>query len=472
MNPNSTSYTTIDVHTHILPCEIPDWDTKFGYQGFVRLEKIETNDEFECTTDKNMIKGGKFFRRVNCNCIDPTTRMNEMKESGITMQVISTVPIMFNYWAKPEHCLETSQYFNNHIASVCVENPTKFIGLGTIPMQDTDLACAELRRCVMELKLKGVEIGTNINGKNLDDPMFDVFWKTVEELNAVVFVHPWDMMGGERMEKHWLSWLVSMPAETTTAISCMIFGGIYKKYPNLKVYYAHGGGSFIGTFERIQRGYDCRPDLYPNKCDPKDYLKYINVDALTHDPDMLHLIVSKLGITNVMVGSDYPFPLGEPEDVGKTVRKYITKYKHDDDIYHKIMYENAYKFFDLDLNLNNKIDDNVDVKIDNEVDAKVNAKVNANDDVNNDANINDNVITKIKKSNQTPNVIVFDSSAFSSDPIYHSNQISVRDLVIILEAMCNAYYIDAKPIIDNTTYDKMVSVLKVRDSCNQFLIKV
>ncbi|VBB18427.1 2-amino-3-carboxymuconate-6-semialdehyde decarboxylase [Yasminevirus sp. GU-2018] len=504
----------IDVHTHILPDEIPDWDTKFGRTGFVRLESIKG----EITTDKNMVKGGKFFRRVECNCIDPLTRVSEMKKSSVDVQVLSTVPIMFHYWATSEQCLETSRYINDHLSKVCAENPTKFVGLGTVPMQDIDLACTELRRCVKDLKLKGVEIGTHVNGKNLDDVSFDKFWKTVEELDAVVFVHPWDMMGGDRMEKHWLSWLVSMPAETTTAISCMIFGGVYKKYPKLKVYYAHGGGSLIGTVERIQRGFDCRPDLYPNKCSPKEYLKHIKVDALTHDPDTLHMIVSKLGADNVMVGSDYPFPLGEPEDVGRSVRRYVAKYKAHN-VYRKLMYENASKFFNItvdgvdeytddkpklnDSNIDpiDPVVDLTDYQSDDQLDDQSGQKrtlweeppyMRVMSPATSPHNLSQSLpqslsqnishtlshtpsressyrsSSSVKSLVFAPRVVVFDKCAFVADPIYHANQLSVPDLVAILQTLCTAYHVEAKPLVDDSTYDKMVSVLRTRDMHNGF----
>lgn len=430
----------IDVHTHILPPNIPNWDAKFGYSGFIGLDDIPDEE----TKDKNMMKGEKFFRRIQCNCFDHTFRETEMKNSSVTMQVLSTVPVMFNYWAKPMDCLETSQFINDHLSKLCIENPNKFVGLGTVPMQDVGLACEELKRCVNVLELKGVEIGTHINQKNLDDPIFEPFWKCVEDLDAVVFVHPWDMMGGQRLENHWLSWLVGMPAETATAISCMIFGGVYKRHPKLKVYYAHGGGSFMGILARIQQGYDCRPDLFPEKCDPKQYLKHIFVDSLTHDPDMLELLLKHVGPDNLMIGSDYPFPLGEPEDVGRAVKKLLSHRDHTLELHRKIFYQNACKFFNI--------------KITSPF-AKSNESLMC-------------IGTKNISSNSNPgnmSRITLKIDDIVSDPMGYSNTLSVETLGQILKELCRAYY-DNHPYVDNTTYDKMVGILRTRDATNNFFV--
>jgi aminocarboxymuconate-semialdehyde decarboxylase len=331
----------IDTHTHILPNVIPDWNKLFGHTGFVNLEDILDED----TRDKKMTKNDKFFRRIHCNCFDPIERIKDIGANSIKLQVLSTVPVMFNYWALSEECLITSRYINDDIAKTCLQYPDKFIGLGTVPMQNIEMACEELKRCIVTLGLKGVEIGTNINGKMLDDEIFYPFWQCVEDIGAVVFVHPWDMMGSDRLEKHWLSWLVAMPAETSAAISCMIFGGIYKRFPNIKVYYAHGGGSFINNLGRIQKGYDCRPDLYPEQCSPKKYLKYIMVDSLTHDQDVLAQLIKHIGAKNIMCGSDYPFPLGDP-DVGKFSNTLSVEQSK------MILYENARKFFNINVDKN------------------------------------------------------------------------------------------------------------------------
>ncbi len=297
---------TIDIHTHILPRELPRWAQTFGVSGFIELEPQPGG----CL---RMIKDGRAFRDVGANCWDPEVRKRECAQHGVAMQVLSTVPVMFNYAAKPAHTVEIARYLNDHIAGIVQGDPEHFQGLGTLPMQAPDLAIAELRRCVTELGLRGVQIGSHVNAWNLSAPeLFPVFAEAAA-LGAAVFVHPWDMMGEDRMQKYWLPWLVGMPAEASLAICSLIFGGVLERLPTLRIAVAHGGGAFAGTLGRIEHGHHCRPDLVAmdNARSPRDYLGRFWVDSLVHDPKMLAHIVDTFGAHRVALGSDYPFPLGE-----------------------------------------------------------------------------------------------------------------------------------------------------------------
>jgi aminocarboxymuconate-semialdehyde decarboxylase len=311
----------IDLHTHILPREWPDLDKKYGYPGFVRLEHCDA-----CSA--RMMIGDRFFRKVESNTWDPAPRIDDMDRAGVSTQVLSTVPVMFSYWAKAADTLDLSRLLNDHIAEVVRAHPTRFAGLGTIPLQDPELAAAELERCVTELGFRGVEIGSHVDAnehchgpecRNLDHPSLDLVWRTAEKLNAAVFVHPWDMLGKKRMPKYWLPWLVGMPAETCLAICSMMFSGVFDRFPKLRVAFAHGGGSFPFTTGRIDHAFHVRPDLVAvdNKNNPRSYLAdgdkpaRFYVDSLVHDPTALQLLVKLFGAQRVALGSDYPFPLGE-----------------------------------------------------------------------------------------------------------------------------------------------------------------
>ena len=202
----------IDVHTHILPERLPDFQNLPGGERFVRIEHQAPRSG--ASGSARMIVNGSLFREIERNSWDIETRLSECDAAGVGVQVLSTVPVMFSYWAEPGPALELARHLNDHIAGVVAAHPARFAGLGTIPMQSPDLAIRELERCVRDLGLSGVEIGSNVNGANLDNPeLFPVF-EAAASLGAAVFVHPWEMAGRDRMTRYWLPWLVGMPAET------------------------------------------------------------------------------------------------------------------------------------------------------------------------------------------------------------------------------------------------------------------
>jgi aminocarboxymuconate-semialdehyde decarboxylase len=298
---------TIDIHTHILPKDIPNFNKNFGYGEFVKLEHHKP-----CCA--KMMMNDQFFREVESNCWDADTRIKECNDQHVDVQVLSTVPVMFSYWTKPKDGLEISKFINDDLIKVVDTNPKRFVGLANIPMQDTKLALHELER-VKKLGFKGIQIGSHVNDLNLDDSSFLPIYEACEELDMSIFVHPWWWMAKEKMNKYWLSWLVGMPMETSLAICSMIFSGVFQKFPKLRVAFAHGGGSFPATIGRIEHGFNVRPDLVAidNNINPKDYLGEFWLDSLVHDDKMLAYIVDLLGEDKVALGTDYPFPLGELE---------------------------------------------------------------------------------------------------------------------------------------------------------------
>lgn len=198
----------IDLHTHILPEKWPDLRERYGVDGFLSIEHTAQGRAM-------LWKCGCRFREIEENCWEPKRRIEECDAAGVDVQVLSTVPVMFSYWAAAEHAHDLSRFLNDHIASIVAAYPRRFAGLGTLPLQDPELAIAELERCHGDLGLAGVQVGTHVEGLNLDDASLFPVWKRAAELGAAVFVHPWDMLAPERMEKYWLKWLVGMPAEST-----------------------------------------------------------------------------------------------------------------------------------------------------------------------------------------------------------------------------------------------------------------
>ncbi len=339
----------IDVHTHILPKTWPDWTRRSGYAGWIELAHTDPGCARMCqSTSVDDSTPKKFFREIHANCWDPAVRLADMDRVGVDAQVLSTVPVMFAYWAKPRDAYDLARLLNDDIASVCANSKSaghegcggrRFIGLATIPLQDEDFAIRELERCVYDLKLPGIQIGTHVNAENLDEPRIARILAHAAKLNACVFVHPWDMMrhnlierpgepstAVDRMARYWQPWLVSMPTETTMAIMAFLFGGILERSPSLRACFAHGGGTFPGTLGRIRHGLACRHDLFPEGA--KDPIKHLAretqgsagstiqpaafwVDSLTHEPEALTRLIQLFSPRRVCLGSDYPFPLGE-----------------------------------------------------------------------------------------------------------------------------------------------------------------
>lgn len=331
----------IDVHTHILPKKIPNWKEKFGYGGFIKLEHHKP-----CRA--RMLKDdGHFFREIEDNCWSAEKRVKECDDFGVNVQVLSTVPVMFSYWSNPADGAEISKFLNDEIAEIVGNFPKRFVGLGTVPMQDAKLAIKELERA-KEIGLVGVQIGTNVNQKNLGDAEFFEFFAACENLGMAIFVHPWEMMGEKEMQKYWLPWLVGMPAETSRAVCSLVFSGVFEKLPNLRIAFAHGGGSFPATIARIENGFNVRPDLcaVDNDVNPRDYLGKFWLDSLVHDELMLEYLVKLVGADKIALGTDYPFPLGELEP-----GKLIESSKFNEETKAKMLHGAALEWLNLNKNI-------------------------------------------------------------------------------------------------------------------------
>lgn len=292
-----------------------------------------------------MMKGNQFFREIYINCWDAEYRIKEYEQFNTQVQVVCTVPVMFSYWAKPEDGLAVAQFLNDDIADLQVKYPKNYISLGTLPMQDTDLAIQELERCKYELNLPGIQIGSNINDMNLSEERFYPIFEAAERLDMAIMIHPWNMMGFSSMEKYWLPWLVGMPAETTRAAASLIFSGVMEKLPKLRFLFSHAGGSLLTTMGRIEHGFNCRPDLVAidNQVNPREYIGKFWIDSITHDPKLFDYVLDLQGSKKICLGTDYPFPLGDLE-----IGKFIEEMNLDPNILEDVFCNSTLEWLNLD----------------------------------------------------------------------------------------------------------------------------
>ncbi|WP_409179136.1 amidohydrolase family protein [Brevibacillus fortis] len=300
----------VDFHTHIIPEDIPNLAERFHGERWPILHRT-------CTCGANIMVGGKVFREVTDQVWDPQKRIHDMQQEGVDMQVLSPIPVTFSYWAPAAEAEVMARIQNDFIAETVNQHPNHFIGLGTVPLQDTEAAIREMDRCMHELGLRGIEIGTNVNGNNLDDPALIPFFEMCQTWDVPLFVHPWETLGRERMPRHNLMYTVGMPSETALAAASLILGGVIEKFPRLKICFAHGGGSFPYILPRLDQGWKVWPHLRLTDQPPSVYAKQFYFDSLTYDPLNIQYMMKRFGEDRIMMGSDYPFLLREtpPGDV-------------------------------------------------------------------------------------------------------------------------------------------------------------
>jgi len=239
-------------------------------------------------------------------------RLADMDAMGIDMQAISPAPPQYFYWAEPDLARELCRTINDNIASIVAAHPDRFVGLGNLPMQSPKLALAELDRCVKDLGLRGVELCTNVDGRELAQPEFEPVFARIEALGVVCFLHPGGFTQGERLSEHYFNNVIGNPLESTLAVSHLIFGGVLDRHPKLKILVAHGGG-FLGTYPfRMDHAHGARTDCRQFiRRKPTDYLKRLYFDTIVFDPRVLRHLVELWGADHIVLGTDYPYDMGD-----------------------------------------------------------------------------------------------------------------------------------------------------------------
>lgn len=298
----------VDIHCH-LNVKAADAIVQAKYPGpppgiheFSSAKSNEVNKAQFCTIGATL------------NNID--LRIKEMDELGVDVQVISPNPGQYFYYTDSETGLAAAQAVNNGIADAVASNPERFVGMGTVPMQNIDLAITEMKRCALDLDLRGIEISTNVNGKDLHDDELQPFFAAAEALGILLFIHPLGFTHANRMKEYYFNNLIGNPLESTLAVGHLIFGGVLDRFPGLKICVAHGGGYIPGYWGRMDHGWRARGDCSEHcKNLPSSYLRKLWFDTLVFDKEQLNSLVRTHGSDRLCLGSDYPFDMAEPNPV-------------------------------------------------------------------------------------------------------------------------------------------------------------
>lgn len=294
----------IDVHTHILAEDTIRLLQKEAPAIDLKLRAVDAESavlEVAGVAYKPFPRGG----------FDNARRLKDMDATGIDIQVLSGTPQTYLYNQDSALTAATAALQNDQIAALVAAHPTRFLGIATLPMQAPEKAAAELKRAMRDKGLRGAMIGSNINGKNLDDPALEPFWAMAAELGAFIFIHPVGVAGADRLKSYYLVNLIGNPVDTTIAAACLVFGGVLDRHPTLKICLAHGGGFVPYQQGRWIHGWKVRPEPQVTlKHSPEPDLSHFIYDTITHSDASLEFLVKTAGANRVLLGSDYPYDMG------------------------------------------------------------------------------------------------------------------------------------------------------------------
>ena len=298
----------IDVHSHYVPFGWPDLGPEAPW---LRIDSEH---------DAMIMLGAGEFRRIGAHCWDADVRLADMDADGVAVQVVSPTPVFFSYGTDADQAVKIATIMNDRALEICACSD-RLLPFCQVPLQDPDAACRELERC-LAAGHAGVEIGNHVGDRDLDDPGVVTFLQHAASLGAPVFVHPWDMPTGPRYDRWMAQWLVGMPAETHLSVLAMILGGVFDAVgPELRICFAHGGGSFAHWLGRLDNAWHARPDVVGRSAHPPaHYVGRFYVDSVVFAEPALRLLVDTVGVDRVVTGSDYPYPLGE-RPAGAVVRR-------------------------------------------------------------------------------------------------------------------------------------------------------
>ncbi|MBO9726393.1 MAG: amidohydrolase [Novosphingobium sp.] len=299
----------VDIHCHLgIPAADAIVQAKYpgpppGINDFTSVRTSQVNREMFGAMGRTL------------NTVD--TRLQDMDRLGIDVQALSPSPGQYFYYVDPETGRDAARAVNDGMAAAVADNPDRFIGMGTVPLQNVEMAVEEMKRCVKELDLRGIEISSNVNGVDFHDARFRPFWAAAEELGILIFLHPLGFTHAQRMSEYYFNNLIGNPLESTLAIGHLIFGGVLDRHPGVKICVAHGGGYLPGYWGRMDHGWRARSDCSEHcRHEPSSYLRKLWLDTLVFDRDQLEQLVRSHGADRLCLGTDYPFDMAEPDPVG------------------------------------------------------------------------------------------------------------------------------------------------------------
>lgn len=298
----------VDIHCHL---------NIAAADALIRREVENPPNAFAFLSPESQAVNGKLFGRIGPTLNSIDLRIGEMDRLGVDVQAISPSPSQYFYFAPAEVGRDSAVLVNDGIAEAVARHPERLVGMGTVPLQDVDMAIAEMRRCVSALDLRGIEIGSFVAGRDLSDPVFRPFFAAAEDLGVLLFLHPLGSTLGARLGEHYLDNIVGNPVESSIALSHLIFGGVLERHPSLCVCVAHGGGYLPSYWGRMDHAYlvreDCRAHI---SRPPSSYLRQVWLDTLVFDQGQLDVLVERHGANHLCLGTDYPFDMGEPDPLG------------------------------------------------------------------------------------------------------------------------------------------------------------
>jgi len=305
---------TIDIHSHVLTEETATLLRKEAPAAPVAIRPVD---------DDNAVLdvAGASYRPFPRGGFDVTRRLQDMDRMGVDVQVLSATPQTYLYGHDAALGAAVSLIQNDQIAKLVAAYPQRFMGLATLPMQDPLRAADELTRAVRKLGLRGAMFGSNIAGRNLDDPDFEPVWAAAEALDAFMFIHPTNVAGAERLKTYYLVNLIGNPLDTTIAAACLFFGGVMDRHPKLKICLAHAGGFVPYQAGRWLHGWRVRPEPKARlRREPNRIIQRFLYDSIAHCDDSLAFLVARAGADRVLLGSDYPYDMGMTDGIARVCR--------------------------------------------------------------------------------------------------------------------------------------------------------